>query len=186
MGLFDIFTGGVLGSIIKEDGPLKVPSPFRFKSPVENLVESFVDNVIRDKVSAPSIGSVVYCDLVAGQAEHSGIYVGNNHIVHLNGDGSIERVTPKQFMDRLGGLNTAISIYVSCKNGSPVGSRDAAKLAESMIGRQRDYSLIFDNCHQFTAGCLTGSFENACNFFTFLKDEVRNKIGADEWRVWDL
>jgi hypothetical protein len=169
----------------KDEGSLPVPSPFRVRSPTENLVESLVDNVIRDKVSAPSIGSVVYCDLV-GQAEHSGIYVGNNQIVHLNGDGLIERVTPKQFMNRLGGLNTAMSIYVSCRNGSPVGSRDAAKLAESMVGYQRDYNLILDNCHRFTTGCLTGNFENSCIFFTLLRGEVRNRIGGEEWRVWDL
>lgn len=186
MGFFDIFNAGELGKIVIMDGPLEDSLRLPFKSPIENFVESFVDNVIRDKVSSPTIGSVVYCDLAAGLAEHSGIYVGNNHIVHLNGDGSIERVTPQQFMDRLDGWNTAISIYVSCNNGSPVGSRDAAKLAESKIGHQRDYNLIFDNCHQFSAGCLTGNFENSCNLFSFLKDEVRNKIGGDEWRVWDL
>lgn len=184
MRLLDVLARAVLDSILNEDGVHKAPPIF--KSPVENLVESLVDNVFRDKVSRPEIGSVVYCDLVAGQAEHSGIYVGNNHIVHLNGYGLIERVTPKQFMNRLGGLNTAISIYVSCREGSPVGSRKVANLAKSMIGRRRDYNLVFDNCHQFTAGCLTGNFENACNLFTFLNDEVRINVGGHEWRVWDL
>ena len=186
MGLFDIFTGGILDSIIKDDAPLKARSPWLSKSPIDNLVESFVDNVIRDKVSAPIKGSVVCCDLFAGKADHSGIYIGNNHIVHLNGDGLIERVTPKQFMDRLGGLNTAISVYVSCNSGYPVGTKEAAKRAKSCIGSRRGYNLLLDNCHQFTAGCLTGNFENSCNFFTLLKEEVRNEIGGNEWRVWDL
>lgn len=183
MGVFDFLKDVALGGIVK-GGPGIVDLPW--KTPVDNLVESFVDNVIRDKVSSPVLGSVVYCDLAAGQAEHSGIYIGDNRIVHLNGDGSIESVTPKDFMDRLGGLNTAISVYVSCGSGAPVGSSDAAKLAKSMIGRRREYSLVFDNCHQFTAGCLSGDFENACNFFAFLKDEVRNRIGGHEWRVWDF
>lgn len=156
-----------------------------YKSPVENLLESVIDNVIRDKVK-PVIGSVVYCDLAAGQAEHSGVYIGNNRIVHLNGDGVIESVTPDKFMNRLDGLNTAISIYVSCHKGEAVGNVEVAERAKGQIGHRREYSLIFDNCHQLTSGCLSGNFDNSCNFFTFLKDEVRDIIGGDEWCVWSL
>lgn len=156
-----------------------------FKLPAESLVESIVDNLILDKVT-PIVGSIVYCDLAAGQAEHSGIYIGNNRIVHLNGDGLVESVTPKQFMDRLEGWNTAISIYVASHNGKAVGKVEIAERAKEYIGRKRDYSLIFDNCHQFTNGCLSGNFDNSCNFFSFLKDEVRDILGGDEWRVWDL
>ena len=57
------------------------------------LVESFIDNEIRDTVY-PVMGSVVYCDLAFGHAEHSGIYIGNDQIVHLDGSGDIEIVTP--------------------------------------------------------------------------------------------
>lgn len=154
-------------------------------NPLLNLAESFIDNVIRDKVSSPVVGSVVYCDLGMGYAEHTGIYVGRNRIVHLDGDGVIESVGPTKFMERLGGFNTAISIYVSCRDGEPVGSRAVAKRARSMVGSRRAYNLILDNCHQFTAGCLTGKFENGCNFLTFLKTEVESVLGGDEWRVWD-
>jgi hypothetical protein len=152
--------------------------------PINNLVESVVDNVIREKVGIPAIGSVVYCDLAAGQAEHSGIYVGDNSIVHLNGDGNIEKVSPTEFMQRLGGLNTAISIYMSCNDGIAVGSPEVATRAISMIGKSRGYQFIMDNCHQFTAGCLTGEFENPTNFFVFLKHDVRKILGGTEWRVW--
>ena len=192
MGLIEIFTGGIirniLGSIVKDGpiGPIRARVPLLFKSPVENLVESFVDNVIRDKVTSPALGSVVYCELAIGHAEHSGIYVGGNSIVHLDGEGTIEKVTPSQFMERLGGFNTAISIYVSCNNGNPVGSVDVADRARNMVGRKRDYNLFFDNCHQFTAGCLTGRFENSSNFFFFLKNEATASIDCTEWRVWDL
>lgn len=151
---------------------------------IKNSVESFVDNVVRDKVSRPAIGSVVYCDLT-GYAEHSGIYVGDDSIVHLDGSGAVEVVSSDQFLKRLGGFNTAISIYVSCSKGASVGSPDVASLAKKMIGKSRQYNLILDNCHQFTSGCLSGDFENSCNFFVFLKSEVNRRIGGDEWRVWD-
>lgn len=151
-----------------------------------NLTESFIDNVIRDTVDKPKVGSIVYCDLAAGNAEHSGIYVGYNKIVHLNGDGLIESVTPKQFIDRLGGFNTAISIYVSCNGLKPVGSKEAAKRAKKMVGIRREYNLLLDNCHQFSAGCLSGDFENANNFMWILKKEASKRINANSWRVWDV
>lgn len=170
---------------INEERTNRTSSRTSFKLPTENFFESVVDNLIRDKVT-PVVGSIVYCDLAAGQAEHSGIYIGNNRIVHLNGDGLVESVTPKQFMERLEGWNTAISIYVSSHNGKAVGKIEVAERAKESIGRTREYSLIFDNCHQFTSGCLSGNFDNSCNFFAFLNDEVRNTVGGDEWRVWDL
>ncbi|HNW16697.1 MAG TPA: hypothetical protein PKM15_08340, partial [bacterium] len=69
-----------------------------------NLGKSFVDNVLRDCVY-PVKGSVVYCDLAFGSAEHSGIYIGNNEIVHLDGSGNVEIVDPKEFLNRLDGFN---------------------------------------------------------------------------------
>ena len=42
----------------------------------------------------PAIGSMVYCNLGV-VAEHSGIYVGRNKIVHLSGDDHIEKVSEK-------------------------------------------------------------------------------------------
>ena len=187
MGLFDIILDAASRNITTSGswgGGSRTPT--LLGTPLGNLAESFIDNVIRDKVSSPAIGSVVYCDLVLGYAEHSGIYIGNNHIVHLNGDGTIERVTTKQFMNRLDGFGSAISMYVSCNDGLPVGLPEAAKRAKSMIGQSREYNLIFDNCHQFTAGCLSGNFENNCNFLVSLKKEVSKRMSGKEWRVCDL
>lgn len=150
---------------------------------VGNFVESLVDNVFRDKVSSPAVGSMVYCDLLL--AEHSGIYIGDGKIVQLDGGGLIEVVNHEVFMDRLDGLNTAISIYVSCHGTTPVGNPQAAELARAMIGEQRDYNILIDNCHQFTAGCLIGDFNNSFNFFPALKQLAEESLCADNWRVWD-
>ena len=48
---------------------------------------------------------VLYCDLACGFAEHSGIYIGNNQIVELNGGGDIAIVSPKEFIDGGTGVN---------------------------------------------------------------------------------
>ena len=149
-----------------------------------SIAESFIDNVFRDKVE-PVPGSVVYCDLgvIGYTVEHSGIYIGDNRIVHLDGSGEIEEVSPEKFLERLDGWNMAMSIYVSSCDSDAVGSNEVANRAKEMIGRYRDYNVLLDNCHQFTSGCLTGDFENSDNLMCMLKNTAKKELGADEWRV---
>lgn len=148
------------------------------------LSESMLDNALCDKVT-PRVGSILCCDL-AMVAEHSGIYLGKNKIAHLNGSGEVEIVSSRQFLKRLGGLNPAVSIYVSCNDEGAVGSLSAANRARSKVGGTRDYSVILDNCHQFTSGCITGNFENADNFLWMLKHSAEESLNVTTWRVWDL
>lgn len=159
-------------------------NPFGVYGIVGEVAESFVDNVVRDKVT-PALGSVVYCGLLNNLVEHSGIYVGNNRIVHLDGSGRIEAIDPEGFLGRLGGLNMAMTIYVSSRNGRAVGDEHVGHRAAAMVGSSRSYSVILDNCHQFSAGCLTGDFDNAHNFLWMLKDQAREVLGSKEWRAWD-
>lgn len=149
-----------------------------------NAAKSMIDNYLREKVK-PRVGSVVYCDL-AVVAEHSGIYVGKGKVAHLDGSGRIEIVTARQFLNRLGGLNPAVSIYVSCDGNGAIKSSRVAKRAREMVGGERSYNVILDNCHQFTSGCLTGDFGNADNFLWMLKDTAEKKLDVTTWRVWDL
>ena len=157
--IYNFFLGSVLGSI----------------------VESFVDNVIMDTV-VPLPGSLVYCDLL--KVEHTGIYIGEGLICHLDGNGAIQITTPNDFLSRLNGWNQAISIYVSCRDGNAVGSDEVAKRARLMVGQRRNYNLILDNCHQFSSGCLTGDFENTNNFFWMVKKVASKSLNANGWRVW--
>lgn len=147
--------------------------------PLYNMVESIVDNC-RDQVQ-PKIGSVLYCDLAFGYMDHSGIYIGDGKIVHLSGKGNIEIVTPKQFID--GG--TACNIYVSCRDTRAVGCPNTARLAKKMVGTSRDYNFLLDNCHQFSAGCLTGNFDNSSNLLFMLKHEAAKNINSNSWRYWN-
>lgn len=147
--------------------------------PLFNMAEGIVD-ACRDQVQ-PEIGSVLYCDLAFGYMEHSGIYVGNNQIVHLNGRGNIETVSPRRFLD--GG--SGVHIYVSCYNTIAVGDQSTAERAKNWVGHSRDYNFVLDNCHQFSAGCLTGNFNNSSNFLWMLKDEAKNRLMANTWRVWE-
>ena len=152
-------------------------------SPINSLRESFVSNVLMDKV-VPEIGSIVYCAIALGYAEHSGIYIGGNSIVHLNGDGCVEEVSINQFLDRHDGWNRATTIYVSCKGTQAVGRDYIAENAINMLGSWRSYNFLIDNCHQFTSGCITGDFERQENFLWMLKDTAKKKLGCDTWRAW--
>ena len=129
----------------------------------------------------PEKGSVLYCDLSFGIAEHSGIYVGDNRIVHLNGKGEIEAVSPAEFLS----LFALQDIYVSCMENSAVGSERVANHALSMVGKKRNYNFVMNNCHQFTTGCLTEDFENSSKLLTFLKMQAKDTLGADTWHLWD-
>ncbi len=145
-----------------------------------NVAKSLVDGV-RDKVT-PKQGSVVYCDLIVGVASHSGIYIGNNEIVQLSGSGRIERVSPKKFIR--GG--TAVNIYVSCYEDEAVGSVLAAERARSQVGCRRNYDPMSDNCHRFSAGCLTGDFGSSNNLLLGLKNLASDILGSNTWRQWDI
>jgi hypothetical protein len=147
-----------------------------------NVVKSFTDNVLSETVT-PVEGSLVYCVLLG--VEHTGIYVGGNRIVHLDGSGHIESVKPKVFMDRLDGLNQAITIYVSCdRHNKPVGCSAAASRARMQAGNKKAYSLLSDNCHQFSASCLTGNQGVSCSTFSSLGRIAKEEIGFSKWKAW--
>lgn len=135
---------------------------------------------IRDAVD-PQPGCVVYCDFHLGLTEHSGIYIGENKIVHLNGKGEVRAVSPRVFLQGTTGLN----IQVSCRDSLVASDLRIAERAISMIGTTRQYNFILDNCHQFSAGCLSGDFDNPCNFLWMLKVEAARRLGATTWRIWD-
>lgn len=134
----------------------------------------------------PKVGSIVYCGLAANQFEHSGIYIGNNEIAHLDGSGKIEAVTPQVFLNRLNGFNSAKNIYISCKDDKSVGSRSVVTRARKKVGQKIRYGFTTSNCHMFTSGCLTGEFYNNDAFFWLLNDTTQRVLGTNQWLVWDI
>lgn len=146
-------------------------------------IDSIIDNKVRLKVQ-PKVGSVVFCGLAFNQVEYTGIYIGDNKIAHLNGNGMVEAVTPKEFLKRLNGFNAALSIYVSCINEKSVGSAAVVRRARNKIGTKLNYSVVSNNCHKFTSGCLTGNFDNTDTWFCELESTVKRELGLNKWRVW--
>ncbi|GAB2991712.1 C40 family peptidase [Psychrosphaera aestuarii] len=151
-----------------------------------SLIKSAVTHVVdqlKDTVKEPKVGSILYTGLIGDFMEHSGVYIGNGKIIELNNKGHIVEVTPSEFVD--GG--TGINIYVSSKNGFPVGS---SLIAERAIKYERevsvkDYNILLDNCHMFTSACITGELENSNSFLWMVKDLAKSSLNADDWLVWD-
>lgn len=133
-------------------------------------------------ISAPVVGSVVYCEIAFGRLEHSGIYVGLGEIVSLSSDGEIVKEGPQSFLD---GITTGETIFVSCNGSSPVGDPSVAQRAREMVGDSRDYNVLLNNCHQFTSECLTGSAENGDLALWMLKDTAEEHLGANNWLRWE-
>jgi len=143
-----------------------------------------VFNSIFSESVEPAEGSVLICDLGNGLAEHSGVYIGDGKIVELRGDGEIVIVDKTTFRN-YGIHRTGVNIYVACdEDNIPYSGYMVADRAREMVGERRDYNVIFDNCHQFTAGCITGDFENTCNFFWMLEDEIKEHLGYGESIRW--
>jgi hypothetical protein len=151
----------------------------KLSSAIHNIFSS------EEACKEPIPGTPVYCNL-AVIAEHTGIYIGNKQIVHLNGDGNIEVVSPSTFVGRLDGLNPAFFIYYATFKGKALGSQKVAERAKAMVGNSRNYNFLLDNCHQFTTGCISGNFENACNFFWMVEDTIREHHKGLVWQPWFL
>lgn len=133
----------------------------------------------------PAVGSIVYCNLALA-VEHSGIYVGNDRIVHLNGSGRIELVSPRVFCERLHGKNPASIIYCPISDdGRLLGNKNAAERALNQVGRYTNYNVFMNNCHKFTASCVTGKHE-ICNSFKCLEELIEAQYGEYHWRATDL
>ena len=130
----------------------------------------------------PAIGSVVYCNLGL-VAEHSGIYVGRNKIVHLSGDGHIEKVSAKEFCERFSGLNPSFTIFCPVNsNGKAIGDKKVAEYALGAVGRVIEYNPLMRNCHCFSASCVCGK-AMLCPGFRFLEKLISDKYGTYNWRA---
>ena len=136
---------------------------------------------------APVPGCVVCCDL-AGVFEHSGIYVGRGRIVHRDGEGFLAAVDPATFLERLSGKNPAKTIFVSCKDGAPVGGAQIARRARLALKDSefsRGYNILTNNCHQFCRYCVTGTANRRGATFETLEKFLKKTLGVNGWRAME-
>ncbi|WP_157617886.1 hypothetical protein [Succinimonas amylolytica] len=157
----------------------------------------------------PKPGAIIYRDLLTGYAEHSGIYVGGGEkcIVELQRDAEthhsvIRLVTPGEFVQN--GYGCTETIFVSARDGVPVGNPEVASIARSQLDQDYDaYSLFKNNCHMFAFSCLKAAeaheefsvakmqdtsmrhWPKRKMTLTSLKSTAERVLGADSWLKWE-
>lgn len=144
-----------------------------------NNFDSIISKISRYEpvvLTNSSVGALVFCDL-AIKLEHSGIFIGDKTIVELDGDGNIRKVDYSTFLnDSL--FRTGINIFTFTDlSGRVLGSQSTSDRARFKVGEKVKYNLFFENCHKFSAGCMTGDFENFKVTFTQLLNLIRIKYG---------
>lgn len=159
----------------------------RITDKLRNNTDVFTGNELNNKV-IPVRGSILYCSLGLGYAEHSGIYIGGGKIVELNGNGKIIAVNAKQFTGNITTVDNTIYVSSAADGSQAIGKNKVADMAQQMLSTTRSYNLLMDNCHQFTAGCVLGNFENPNNFLWLLKEVVEKEMNDGkpvQWVAWD-
>ncbi|WP_434579816.1 lecithin retinol acyltransferase family protein [Sulfurimonas sp. NW15] len=134
----------------------------------------------------PTVGSVLATGLGLGLIEHTGIYIGDGYVIEQHGDDMLKKVTLEEFKKGDGefyarGLNSEIQI--ACNNkGVPLANeyvaKNAIKMYEDYNRRTKEYSIIFNNCHQFTWECIEPDADEQLVLFTTLEQKISQKYNS--------
>lgn len=124
----------------------------------------------------PIKGCIVRCNLGV-LLDHSGIYVGNGKIVNLNRNSEIKIEDFKSFFPP-GTDPNSNKIYTAClyETNIVLHSKKICNRALKKVNHLSKYNLLFNNCHRFTCGCITGNFENETVSFSMLEDNILKNI----------
>lgn len=106
----------------------------------------------------PKIGSILRTELIAGGADHSGIYLGNGEIVEIaekDGKGCVEVTDLNNFVHS-SSARTGVSIYIAIDRLSKdiIFEKNIVDVAKKYIGNKNKYQLMKDNCHSFVHKCI--------------------------------
>lgn len=127
----------------------------------------------------PEIGSIVCCG-IGGVLEHTGIWVGDNTIVEMDGNGLIKPLSAQRFTKERTGKN----IFVACDaNAKCLAIEMAAMQAIKKIFKYEKYDMISNNCHQFVWTCFK---PNDTRLTTFKELNKRIALHFKRQIYWDL
>lgn len=102
--------------------------------------------------------------------------------VSKNGDGRIQRESIGNF------LEGHACLYVSARDGEPLGNAQVATRAEKETGKKHasgrgdsvEYALLSNNCHTFVSFCITGRNSSDATL-TAMKSTAKIQLGVMEW-----
>lgn len=170
------FSSKLIEMVMPERSPKKTTLPPKY---IRSLGSAFSDQIFnKEQKLVP--GCIVACDLVGGFIDHTGIYIGRNRVIERNGDGSIKSVSIDAFMNS-SGLRTGVNLYVACAHDKIISSPAISRRARAIVGLNRNYDLINENCHRLTAYCATGIWYEITKFAT-LADTLEHEFDDLTWR----
>ncbi len=99
----------------------------------------------------PHFGAIVCCG-IGGVLEHTGIWIGDDAIVELDGEGLIKPVSAARFTKHRSGQK----IFIACDSKArPLVCEKAAEKAISQLFKHVQYHMFDNNCHQFIGQCFS-------------------------------
>jgi len=132
-----------------------------------------------DERVKPQIGAIVCCG-IGGILDHTGIWVDDDTIVEMDGQGLIKPISSKRFTAERSGEN----IFIACdSNANPLISDVAARRALEQIFQCHQYDMINNNCHQFLWQCFKPQDQTLTTF-----KELNQRIAKyfDRQIFWDV
>jgi hypothetical protein len=156
--------------------PKKLSENELSRNAVGKYPSEYFDTEIKVK---PVAGSIVCCTL-AGVLEHTGIYIGDDTIIELHGDGLVKGVSKQRFIENRSGSK----VFVSCdRQARPLFSDDIATRACTQIYQYHEYDLLKNNCHNFVWQCCA---KQSATITTFNQLNKRLASYFKQRIYWDL
>jgi len=136
----------------------------KYDSPVATYPSDMLLSLANDHVAevTPKIGAIVCCGL-GGILDHTGIYVGDNTIVELAGDGLVKAVSMERFLSERSGKK----IFIACDSkAQPLVNDLVAEKAVKQVFNYYEYDVISNNCHRFIWQCFAQRDDDLSTFKT--------------------
>ena len=127
----------------------------------------------------PEFGALVCCG-IGGVFDHTGIWVGDDTIIELDGKGLIKPVSKHRFTSNRTGRKIFIA---SDSTAQCLVNPVAADRAIKQIYQYQDYHLIDNNCHQFIWQCFSPG-DNKLTTFKELNQRLAQYF--DRQIYWDI
>ncbi len=132
-----------------------------------------------DAVVKPIIGAIVCCG-IGGVLDHTGIWVDEDTIIEMDGQGLIKPISSRRFTAERSGEK----IFIACdSNASPLVSNIAAERALEQMFQVKPYDMINNNCHQFLWQCFK---PHDTKLTTFKELNLRIANHFDRKIYWDV
>lgn len=159
-------------------------NPNKYKLPyyIEASEYSSIGSIFCDPVSLEP-GSIVVVSL-GTFLDHTGIYVGNNEVIELFGNGHIRSISFDHFLfggEKEGDFSprTGLDVFTATYKDKVIHSEDIKNRAIQLKNKKIKYDILKNNCHMMSGYCFSGrDFQKNtdCKFFSGLTKKIMDTV----------